>query len=65
MRGRTGLGGIKVVDLAYGIAGLYCTKLLSGLGGAVTKNRKPGQGDPARGKGRFFRNLPHSEKSIT
>ena len=62
MRVRTGLGGIKAVGLAYGIAGLYCTKLPSDLGGVVTKNEKPGEGDPARGKGCFFRNLPHPEK---
>ena len=62
MRVRTGLGGVKVVALAYGIAGLYCTKLPSDLGGVVTKNEKPGEGDPAIGKGRFFSNLPHREK---
>jgi crotonobetainyl-CoA:carnitine CoA-transferase CaiB-like acyl-CoA transferase len=31
------LADIKVVDLVYDIAGPYCTKLPSDLGGAVTK----------------------------
>ncbi len=56
------LADIKAVDVAYDIAGPYCTRLPSDLGGAVTKNEKPGEGDPARGKDLFFKNLPHPEK---
>ena len=62
MRVRTDIGGVQVVALAYGIDGLYCTKLPSDLGGVVTKNEKQGEGDTAIGKGRFFSNLPHPEK---
>ena len=58
------LKGYRVLDLSHNIAGPYCTKLLAGLGAEVVKVERPGNGDPARSMGPFYRDDPHPEKSI-
>ncbi len=58
----TALGSLKVLDLANE-NGVYCGKLLSGMGADVIKVEKPG-GDPTRNYGPFFQDSPHPEKSL-
>ena len=61
-------GGIKalddlvVLDLADG-KGLYCTRLLAGLGAEVIKVEPP-EGDPTRRMGPFYRDIPDPEGSL-
>lgn len=57
------LSGVKVVDLTHYITGPYCTKLFADYGADVIKIEKPGEGDPARRIGPFFKDEPHPEKS--
>jgi len=57
------LSDVKVLDLTWHIAGPYCTKLLAGYGAEVIKVEKPGEGDPTRIMGPFFKDDPHPEKS--
>ena len=59
------LSGLRVVDLTQGIAGPYCTKLLSDYGADVIKVERPGIGDYARTMGPFPDDAPHPEKSGT
>ncbi|HEY48863.1 MAG TPA: CoA transferase [Dehalococcoidia bacterium] len=57
------LSDVKVIDLSWYMAGPYCTKLLADYGANVIKIEKPGEGDPARRIGPFFKDDPHLEKS--
>ena len=57
------LSGVRVIDLTQHIAGPYCTKLFSTMGGEVIKIEKPAKGDGARRTGPFPDDLPNSEKS--
>jgi crotonobetainyl-CoA:carnitine CoA-transferase CaiB-like acyl-CoA transferase len=57
------LSDVKVLDLTWQIAGPYCTKLLADYGAEVVKIERPGEGDPARRMGPFFKDDPHLEKS--
>ncbi|MCG2811452.1 MAG: CoA transferase [Candidatus Aminicenantes bacterium] len=58
------LSHIRVIDLTEGIAGPYCTKLLSGYGAEVIKIEDPKTGDMMRGGGPFFKNGEGLETSI-
>ena len=52
----------RVLDLTDE-RGLYCGALLGNLGADVIKVEKPG-GDPARGIGPFYKDIPHPERSL-
>ena len=56
------LEGIRVVELATGIAGPFCGKLLADYGAEVIKVEAPA-GDPTRRQGPFPDDSPHREKS--
>ena len=58
----TCLGDIRVLDLANE-KGVYCSKILAGLGADVIKIEKPG-GDPMRNNGPFYHDVPHRERSL-
>ena len=57
------LSDVKILDLTWHIAGPYCTKLFADYGAEVVKIEKPGEGDPARRMGPFFKDDPRPEKS--
>ncbi|MBB3748705.1 crotonobetainyl-CoA:carnitine CoA-transferase CaiB-like acyl-CoA transferase [Mycolicibacterium sp. BK634] len=42
------LNGFRIVELAEGVAGEYCGKLLADLGADVVKVERPGRGSPTR-----------------
>src|SRR5271166_5526044 len=54
---------LKVVEVGAMASAPYAGKLLADLGAEVIKIERPGQGDPARGRGPFPNNQPHPEKS--
>ena len=56
------LGGVRVLELADGVSGPYCGKLLAGMGADVLKVESP-SGDPSRREGPFPGDLPDPEKS--
>ncbi|MBI2848006.1 MAG: CoA transferase [Chloroflexi bacterium] len=57
------LSGLKVLELGQAISAPYCACLLAGYGAEVIKIEPPGEGDPARKTGPFFRDIPHHEGS--
>jgi len=57
------LSDIRIIDLTHGIAGPYCTKILSDFGADVIKIEKPETGDYARHVGPFPGDKKDIEKS--
>lgn len=57
------LAELRVLDLTDDKAS-FCSKLLADMGAEVIKVEKPG-GDASRWVGPFWRNVPHSEKSLS
>lgn len=56
------LSGVRVLDLAQGVAGPYAARLLADLGAEVVKVEPPG-GDATRAFGPFPEDRPHHERS--
>jgi len=56
------LDGFRVLDLTDE-KGFLCGRLMADLGADVIKIEPPG-GDPSRGIGPFYKDIPHSEKSL-
>ena len=54
------LQGIRVLEIATGIAGPFCAKMLADYGAEVIKVEQPGRGDPSRHSGA----LPQLEGDI-
>ncbi|MDI6857904.1 MAG: CoA transferase [Dehalococcoidia bacterium] len=59
------LSDLRVIEVAQGIAGPYCGKLLASYGADVIKVEPPGAGDLSRRFGPFPEDIPHLEKSGT
>jgi len=57
------LAGIRVIELAQGVAGPYCGKLLADAGAEVIKVEPPEAGDCSRNLGPFPDDIPDREKS--
>ena len=57
------LSDIKVVELAYGLSGAFCAKLLADQGASTIKVEPPAWGDPARREPPFIEGVPHPEGS--
>src|SRR5687767_2257966 len=58
------LAHLRVVELAAGIAGPYCGKLLAGFGAEVIKVERPDSGDRLRSAGPYYQDRPGPERSI-
>lgn len=57
------LSGVTVLELAEGVAGEYCGKLLAELGARVIKLERPGCGSPTRRMGPFVDSVDAPEAS--
>ena len=57
------LSDIKVVELAHGLSGAFCAKLLADQGANTIKVEPPAWGDPARREPPFIDGVPHPEGS--
>ena len=57
------LDGLKVVELAEGVAGPYCGRLLAAFGAQVVKVERPPSGDWTRGAGPLLPDVPEPESS--
>lgn len=59
------LAGVRVVELASGVAGPFCARLFADYGAEVVKIEAPGSGDETRSWGPFPGDEPDLEKSGT
>jgi len=57
------LAGVRVLDLTYGVAGPFATKIMAALGAEVVKIEAPDGGDLTRGLGPFDGDRPGPERS--
>ncbi|MBW2062762.1 MAG: CoA transferase [Deltaproteobacteria bacterium] len=57
------LAGVKVLEFGNLVSAPFCTKLMADLGAEVIKIEEPGQGDEARSRGPFRKDVPHQERS--
>ena len=57
------LSDIKVLELAHGLSGAFCAKLLADQGADTIKVEAPGWGDPARQEPPFINGVPHPDGS--
>ena len=57
------LEGIKIIEYGNLICAPHCTKLLADMGAEVIKVEKPGEGDIARKRGPFLKDVPDRELS--
>ena len=57
------LSDIKVVELAHGLSGAFCAKLLADQGASTIKVEPPAWGDPARREPPFIDGVDHPEAS--
>ncbi|MCH7713332.1 MAG: CoA transferase [Chloroflexi bacterium] len=57
------LSDIKVLELAHGLSGAFCAKLLADQGADTVKVEPPGWGDPARQEPPFINGVPHPDGS--
>jgi crotonobetainyl-CoA:carnitine CoA-transferase CaiB-like acyl-CoA transferase len=58
------LEGLKVLEVADGIAGPYCGKLLADLGAEVIKVERPREGDPLRYRAPFYHDEPSPDGGL-
>ena len=58
------LQGLRVVEVAEGIAGPYCGKLLADMGAEVLKVERPRQGDRERYSGPFYHDEPSADSGL-
>ena len=60
---RLALGDVRVIEYGDLISAPYCSKLLADMGAEVIKVEKPSQGDTARKRGPFLKDIPGNERS--
>lgn len=60
---KSALGDVRVIEYGDLISAPYCSKLLADMGADVIKVEKPGQGDIARRRGPFLKDIPGNERS--
>ncbi len=61
----TALSGLRVIDASQGVAGGYCTRLLSGLGADAIKLERPIIGETLRHAGPFLNDVPNIATSAS
>ena len=59
------LGDVRVLELANGLAGAFCAKLMADQGADTLKIEPPGPGDSGRNKPPFLGEQPHQDRSST
>jgi len=60
---KTALNDVKVIEYGNLISAPYCSKMLADLGAEVIKIEKPGEGDEARRRQPFLKDIPGIERS--